>query len=123
MKKTLIFTAILIAVILFGVSADTVQAATVGGVVLDARGNAVGGALVTIQQVDVPRGQRPFAARLQSDRRGNFEFDGIPGGRYVVAATTRTSAVRTQVAVRAEGAARLRLVFPGRRVVIGDGRE
>jgi len=124
MKKTVIFTAILLAVILFGVSTSTVQAATVGGVVLDARGNTVGGALVVIQQVDVPRGQRPYAARLQSDRRGVFVFDGIPGGRYVVSATTRTAAVRTQVALRAEGVARIRLVLPRPRGnVAGADRE
>ncbi len=120
MKKTITLTAILVTLLMFGFATSSVQAATVGGAVLDARGNAVAGALVVIQQVDAPRGQRPYAARLQSDRSGHFIFDAIPGGRYVVSATTRVSAVRTQLAVRQEGAVRLRMVLPGRR---GGGGE
>ena len=46
MRKNLFLTTILLSVILFGVSAHTTEATTVGGVVLDARGNAVIGALV-----------------------------------------------------------------------------
>lgn|GEM_PF-5001496 len=99
-----------------GIFAPPVEAATVGGAVLDAAGNPVAGALVTIQQVDVPRGQRAFAARVTSDRGGRFVFDGIPGGYYVVAAQTRTSAVRTRIGVRENGAVRVQLVLPRQRV-------
>jgi len=105
-----------------GMSVDPVQAAIVGGSVIDARGNPVIGAVVTIQQIDVPRGQRPYAARIESGRGGRYVFDGIPGGHYILRAQTRVASVRAEAAVRQDGAARIQLVLPGRRI-IGAARD
>jgi len=118
MKRFLGFTLILAALAVAAFTANPAEAATIGGAVLDARGNPVPGALVTLQQQDVPRGQRPYAARLQADRRGVFIFEGIPGGRYVIAAQHRIGAVRQQVGVREDGAIRVRLILPGRRPAV-----
>ena len=122
MKSKLTVASILIILALVGITANPVQAATVGGAVLDARGNPVIGALVTIQQIDVPRGQRAYAARIESGRGGRYVFDGIPGGHYILRAQTRAASVRADVSVRANGAARVQLVLPGR-LIGGDGRD
>jgi len=123
MKMKFALATLLVVVALIGLSTASVQAATIGGVVLDARNNPVVGAVVTLQQVDVPRGQRAYAARLQSGRGGVFVFNGAPAGRYVVAAQTRLSAVREQVAVRQDAAVRVRLVLPGRQVREGGNER
>lgn len=110
----------LVAIVSILFTVPSAEAAVVGGVVLTAQGDPVPAAVVTIQQTDAPRGQG-YAARLQTDRTGRFIFDGIPGGRYVVVARTRVSEVSTRVALRENGAVRLRIVMPGRRnPAIGD---
>ncbi len=94
------------------------RAATIGGSVSTADGRAIPGAIVTIQQVDVQRGQRAYAGRVQAGRNGAYVFDNLPGGQFVVATTTRAGADRERAAVRANGAARVQLVVGGR----NDGR-
>ncbi len=115
MKFKISVASILIVLALMGITANSAQAATVGGAVLDANGNPVLGALVTIQQIDVPRGQRAYAARIVSGRGGRYIFEGIPGGHYIVRAQTRTASVRAEVSLRANGVERVQLVLPGRR--------
>ena len=105
-----------------GITVNPVHAATIGGAVLDASGNPAIGALVTIQQIDVPRGQRPYVARIESGRGGRYVFDGIPGGHYILRAQTRVASVRAEALVRANGAVRVQLVLPGRRIG-GDNRD
>lgn len=123
MKQTLTFATLLIVLALAGITAVPVEAATVGGAVLDARGNPVVGAVVAIQQIDVPRGQRPYAARIESGRGGRYVFEGIPGGHYIVGARTRTASVRAEALVRQDGAVRVQLILPGRRPIFGDARD
>ena len=100
---------------LVGIAANPVTAASVGGAVMDANGSPVVGAVVTIQQIDVPRGQRPYAARIESGRGGRYVFDGIPGGHFVLRAQTRVGSTRGEATVRANGSARVQLVLTGRR--------
>jgi len=115
LKKSIALVTLAAALIAFGFMVHPVQAATVGGAVLNADGNGIPGALVTIQQLNVVRGQRPYAARIAAGRGGIFVFKDIPAGRYVVTGLTRQGGARAQVAIRQDGAARVRLVIQGRR--------
>lgn len=112
MKKSESLLAILAAVVAFGFVSQPADAAQIGGAVYDAAGNAIPGATVTIQQVDVRRG---YAARALSGRGGIFLFNNVPAGRYIVSTVTRRGSVRIEVAVRADGAVRVRLVLPAQR--------
>jgi hypothetical protein len=111
------------ALIAFGFAVQPAQAATVGGVVISADGNGVANAMVVIQQLDVRRGQRPYAARIASGRGGIFVFDNVPAGRYSVSTVTRQGSARAQIAVRADDAVRVRLALQGRRGGRGGGDE
>jgi len=90
MKKVFGIVAILAAVLALGFTAQQVQAqVTVHGVVSDADGAPVAGALVAITGMGHERGQRPFMGRAQTGDDGAYSFANVPDGRYLVTAMTR----------------------------------
>ena len=88
MKKGTILITALIAIFAFGFSGINVAHAEgiVAGVVLDADGEAVAGAHVTLHGMIHERGVRPYREMMETNDEGLFGFEEVPAGRYLVQA-------------------------------------
>ncbi len=112
MRKGLVLLTVLTAVLAFGFGQSAV-AGVVAGQVIDAEGDPVARATVTIvQQVD--RGDRQYQTRAATNERGVFEFAEVPAGNYVISAVLGDAGVRDQFTIRADGAVRIQLQLAGR---------
>lgn len=90
---------------------QNVVAGTVAGQVVDADGDPVVRATVSIMQQVDHRGAHN--ARAVTNERGVFEFADVPAGNYVIAAVRGDAGVRDQFSIREDGAVRIRLQFAG----------
>ena len=90
MKKSLILLAVCTALIAVGfIGTNAYAEGAVSGTVIDADGNAVAGARVSIMG-EMHRGERrPYNANTESGEDGSFGFRQVPAGNYMVSAMTR----------------------------------
>lgn len=115
MKKTFLTLIALAMVFSLGITSNPVLAGSVSGVVIDADGNAVEGAIVSIQGLDRVRGERPFNARFETGENGVFGWRQVPPGNYLVTAGAREFGMaRERVVVRGDQNVRLRLQLQAR---------
>ena len=85
------------------------------GIVIDADGDPVAGAQVMLTQMVRGRGERPFRAETQTDRRGLFEFNRVPAGNYMIAAGAEDlGRARVQIEVADREVTHVRLELQGR---------
>ncbi len=90
MKKGMFIVAALVALLAFGFgSQDAFAQGSVAGTVIDADGEAVAGAHVSIVGMRGGRGDRPHVDRTETDDDGAFGFDEVPEGDYVITAGAR----------------------------------
>jgi hypothetical protein len=112
MRKGLVLFTIFTVLLAFGFISSLI-AGTVAGQVIDADGDPVARATVTIaQQVD--RGDRQYRARAATNGRGVFEFADVPAGMYTISAVLGDAGVRDQFGIREDGAVRIQLQLAGR---------
>lgn len=117
MKAGLFLLTVMTALIAFGFSGQNAYAqGAIQGTVFDADGESVGGAVVAIHQMIRERGVRPYRDRVETDEDGEFAFNRIPAGNYVVMAGAREMGVaRTRAVVNDGEITRVRLQLQGRR--------
>jgi len=122
LKKTWMLLFAISALVAFGFTGQqAIAQGAVGGVVLNADGERVEGAVVMIHSAERVRGQRPFHARMVTGEDGAFGWRQVPAGRYILQAGAReVGMAREMVGVRNDQVVRVRLVLQGRR---GDDRE
>lgn len=120
MKRN-IFLITALALIAFGfVAQDAYADGAVAGVVIDAEGEPVAGAMVTIMAAERVRGERPFRARFETGDNGTFGWREVPAGRYYIHAGAREVGVaREIIGVRDRRVTRLELQLADPR----EGRE
>lgn len=99
--------------------AQSLTAGVVGGVVRDVRGNAVGGAAVTLRLAELS-----LTRTAHTDALGEFRFDDLPPGSYAVLcsvdgyAASRVGAVVVQVSQASRLALMLRPATVGQSVTV-----
>ncbi|MDP8228448.1 MAG: carboxypeptidase-like regulatory domain-containing protein [Candidatus Electryoneaceae bacterium] len=126
MKKGTILLTILLAIIAFGFSGMNVANAqgAVSVTVLDAEGDPVAGAFVTIVGMDHERRERPYMQRGETGDNGVIGWRQVPQGRYTVTAMARElGGAREVIGVRDEQVVRLELTLQGRGGRGGGGDE
>jgi len=116
MKKTLFLLTVIAAFVALGFTAQNAYAqGAVTGVVVNADGDAVEGAVVTIQSAVRVRGERPFRARFVTEENGVFGWRQVPEGRYrITAAARQLGGVREMIGVRDGQVTRVELQLQGR---------
>lgn len=116
MKKAFALLAVAAAFLALGFTAQPSYAVgSIGGVVTDADGNGVVGAMVMVQGVEHRRGQRMFMARAETGEGGAYEVADVPAGRYIVAAMTRElGGARAEAVVEDGQRAEVNLQLQGR---------
>ncbi len=122
MKKGWILLTAMAAFIALGFVPAKVHAqGSVAGVVVDADGEAVEGAVVVIHSMERGRWHRPFHARAETNEEGVFGFRQVPQGRYMIRAMARELGMaREMIGVRDGQVTRVRLELQGRH---GGGGE
>ncbi len=125
MKSKIFILGILATILAMGLGAEEALAdGAVAGVVIDADGEPVGGAVVSIMGQQRRRGQRPFRARLETNEDGTFGLRGVPAGRYrVVAGARELGRAAARIAVQDDEVTRIRLQLRGRRGGGGGGGD
>ncbi len=122
MKKGWILLTIAAAFIALGFMPGNANAGAVTGVVIDAEGAVVPGAMVTLRGLDRVRGERPFHAQMETGENGTFGFREVPQGHYMIQAGSRElGAARQEIGVREDAVVRVELQLIGRRG--GNGGE
>lgn len=116
MKKHLPVLMALAALLALGFQVHDAQAVgAVAGRVIDADGNAVAGAQVSLMGMMMHRGERPYHAQTVSSDDGTFGFRAVPAGQYVVAAMTRElGGARAQIRVADDQVTQVELQLQGR---------
>ena len=117
MKKGWILLTLMAAVIALGfTTTDAMAQGAVAGVVIDADGAVVPGAMVVLRGLDRVRGERPYQERMETGEDGTFGFRAVPQGRYMIQAGARElGSVREQIGVRNDQVVRIELQLRGRR--------
>ena len=101
MRKSFLILAVLAAALILGLTSQNAMAqGWVTGVVFDADGEPIAGAIVAIQSAARVRGERPYRNRTETNEDGTFGFRGVPAGRYAIAARARgVGGVQARIAV------------------------
>lgn len=117
MKKGWILLTLMAAVIALGFTTnDALAEGAVAGVVIDADGAAVPGAMVVLRGLDRVRGERPYMERMETGEDGAFGFRAVPQGHYLIHAGARElGSVRQEIGVRDDQVVRLELQLRGQR--------
>ncbi len=125
MDKFLLIAFLTLITLGFATATDAQAEGALAGTVLDAEGEPIEGAVVTIEQIVNNRRERPFRARAVTNENGVFGWREVPQGRYVVTAAARghqRNSLRTTV--RNDEVTRIRIQLrPLRRGRGGDERE
>ena len=125
MKKGWLLLTLVAAFIAFGfIGNEAMAQGAVAGTVIDADGNPVEGAIVTIVSAVRQRGERPFHERFVTGENGVFGWRNVPAGRYFIhAAARRLGNVRDLIGVRDDEVTRVPLQLQGRGNRGGDDEE
>jgi len=123
MKTKIFILGLLAAVLALGFGAnDALANGAIIGAVIDADGEPVAGAIVSIKGQARRRGERPFRVRLETNEDGTFGVRDVPAGRYGVTAGARELGMaRARVAVQDNEVSNVELQLRGRRG--GDDEE
>jgi len=117
MKTKIFILGLLAAVLALGFGAnDALANGAITGAVIDADGEPVAGAIVSIKGQARRRGERPFRVRLETNEDGTFGVRDVPAGRYGVTAGARELGMaRARVAVQDNEVSNVELQLRGRR--------
>ncbi len=113
MKRSILLIVVLAAFVAIGFTSQNAYAqGAITGVVYDADGNVVAGAMVNIIAEDRVRGERPFRAQYETGENGVFGWREVPQGAYILRAGAREVGMTTmRVGVRDGHVVRLEVVI------------
>ena len=116
MKTKIFILGLLAAVLAMGFAAgDALANGAITGSVIDADGEPVAGAIVSIMGQAHQRGERPFRVRLETNENGTFGVRDVPAGRYGITAGAReVGMARVRAAVQDGEVTEVELQLQGR---------
>jgi len=125
MKAKILLLGIAVAILSLGFGTSEAHAnGAVSGVVIDADGEPVGGAVVSITGRAHQRGERPFRARFETNDNGTFGFRDVPAGHYhIIGGAREVGMARARIEVQDDEVTNVELQLRGRVGRGGGDRE